>query len=455
MSTPSEEQRNIVIIGGGIIGCTAAYYISHHPSFSSNTKVTLLEASKRGVAQGASGKAGGLVAKWAYPAELVNVTFPEHVRLAEKYDGANKWGWRYVNCGSWEGRGEVPRPRPRGRKQSLIAELGPDWEKRKRIQKGLPGDLDWVKEELTDSYSAMASEGETAQIHPYLFTSALLKYAKEKGVQVVGGKATSLNIDESSKSITGVTYTSNETGATVILSATHVILAAGVWSPKLLPSLPISGTRAHSIILHFDPPRVFTPHVLFTEITMPIIPQLSSPSSPYTPPNNTVRVASPEIYARPTNEIYCCGPGDNPPVPETVDEVEVDHQATENVRQQVASISNELREGRVVRRQACFLPVVSKGGGPIVGPAYHIAKGLIIATGHTCWVRIHLSVHLGTTSDNFLYLFRVSVTLRALRRHLQSLSWRARSNAPTSRNLLRPSTFNTKMQSCSANYYAF
>ena len=91
----------------------------------------MLEVSKRGVAQGASGKAGGLVAKWAYPSELVAVTFPEHVRLAEMYDGANRWGWRYVNCGSWEGRGEVPRPKPRGRKQSLIAELGPDWEMRK------------------------------------------------------------------------------------------------------------------------------------------------------------------------------------------------------------------------------------------------------------------------------------------------------------------------------------
>jgi glycine/D-amino acid oxidase-like deaminating enzyme len=65
--------NNIVIIGGGIIGCTTAYYLTRHPAFTPETTVTILEASKVGVAQGASGKAGGLVAKWAYPRELVDV----------------------------------------------------------------------------------------------------------------------------------------------------------------------------------------------------------------------------------------------------------------------------------------------------------------------------------------------------------------------------------------------
>lgn len=76
MST-SQPTRNIVIIGGGIIGCTTAYYITRHPSFSPAITVTVIEASAHGAAQGASGKAGGLVAKWAYPRELVDVSFSE------------------------------------------------------------------------------------------------------------------------------------------------------------------------------------------------------------------------------------------------------------------------------------------------------------------------------------------------------------------------------------------
>jgi glycine/D-amino acid oxidase-like deaminating enzyme len=70
----SHDIQNIVIIGGGIIGCTTAYYLTRHPAFSAATTITVLEASRHGVAQGASGKAGGLVAKWAYPKEIVNVS---------------------------------------------------------------------------------------------------------------------------------------------------------------------------------------------------------------------------------------------------------------------------------------------------------------------------------------------------------------------------------------------
>jgi glycerol-3-phosphate dehydrogenase len=52
------EQKNIVIIGGGIIGATSAYFLTHHPSYNPEKhKVILLEATK--IAGGASGKAGG------------------------------------------------------------------------------------------------------------------------------------------------------------------------------------------------------------------------------------------------------------------------------------------------------------------------------------------------------------------------------------------------------------
>ena len=96
---------------------------------------------------------------------------------------------------------------------------------------------------------------------------------------------------------------------------------------------------------------------------------------------------SPEVYARPDNEVYCCGPGDNSPVPDTVDDVVVDLNACQSIHEQVSTISQPLREGKIDKRQACFLPVVANGGGgPIVGEAKSVAKGLMIATGHTCWV---------------------------------------------------------------------
>jgi len=81
----ANSSKEIVIIGGGIIGCTTAYYLSHHPSFAAaegSVKITILEASS-GVAHGASGKAGGLVAEWAYPREIVDVSFVSRISVID------------------------------------------------------------------------------------------------------------------------------------------------------------------------------------------------------------------------------------------------------------------------------------------------------------------------------------------------------------------------------------
>jgi hypothetical protein len=63
--------------GGGIIGSTTAYFLSHHPKFNPATHtITLLEATK--IAGGASGRAGGLLALWAYPSCIVRLSYRLH-----------------------------------------------------------------------------------------------------------------------------------------------------------------------------------------------------------------------------------------------------------------------------------------------------------------------------------------------------------------------------------------
>ncbi|PPQ92187.1 hypothetical protein CVT25_008961 [Psilocybe cyanescens] len=381
--------REIVIIGGGIIGCTTAYYLASHPLGSASasasgttTKITLIEASAHGPAQGASGKAGGLVARWAYPKEIVDVSFEEHVKLAGEHNGADRWGWRYVGCGSWEGRGEAivdlsEKDAETGRaNKSLEKELGlPGGQKpvrgggggKARRSNPLPDDLDWVHEELTDSYSPMAKDGDTAQVHPYLFTTSMFELAKSSGVNYIQGKVTS--ILQENGSVVGVEYTNPTTHKVERIPATHVLLAAGAWSPSIISALPISATRAHSITIRPKAGVSIAPYVLFTEITE----------------SSTKSHSSPEIYARPDNEVYACGPGDDCPLPEVVDDVVVDQPSCDLIYTHVSSVSQQLREGSVERRQACYLPTVSSGGGPIIGEAKTIAKGLFIGTGHTCW----------------------------------------------------------------------
>lgn len=339
----------------------------------------MLEASAYGVAQGASGKAGGLVAKWAYPRELVNISFPEHVKLANEQNGKERWGWRFVNCGSWEGRGEDlahddgTGVGTGGRRKSLEKKAGletsPEFVSR-RAQSGHPDDLNWVKEHLTESYSPMSAPDGTAQVHPYLFTTSMMDLAVERGATLLRGSATA--IERENDRVAGVRYNDPSHDCSKVIPATHVILSAGAWSPSLVPSLPISATRAHSVIVRPNPDMAIAPYVLFTEIALP-----------------DGGFVTPEIYARPDNEIYACGPGDDAPLPTSVDGVEADQAACQSVWEHVASISMEFREATLEKRQACFLPVVGvniDGGGPIVGEARKIAKGLYIATGHTCWV---------------------------------------------------------------------
>ena len=381
----------IVIIGGGIIGCTTAYYLSRHPSYSSSTStITLIEASRNGPAQGASGKAGGLVARWAYPKEIADLSFEEHCKLAKEHNGRDRWGWRYVRCGSWEGRGEaVIDSEQKGidTNKNLAKTLGlpsgvkPATSSKYRVSRkvmDLPEDLLWVKGDLTDSYSPIARDGETAQVHPYLFTTSMFELAKANGVNFIEGRAISIVQDLDGK-VTGVEYIMHQdhirkTAEKETVPATHVIVAAGAWSSAIVHQLPISATRAHSITIRPKQGVTISPYVLFTEISDP------NPAPPS-------KASSPEVYARPDNEVYACGPGDDCPLPDTVDDVIVDQPSCELIYTHVSSISQELREGTVEKRQACYLPSVSSGGGPIIGEADQIAKGLFIATGHTCWVR--------------------------------------------------------------------
>ncbi|KAJ1329382.1 FAD-dependent oxidoreductase [Microdochium nivale] len=90
--------RHIIIIGGGIIGTTTAYYLTRHPSWNPLIHhITLLEATA--VASGASGKAGGLLGLWAYPHCIVDLSYRLHADLAAEHGGAERWGYRRVTCG--------------------------------------------------------------------------------------------------------------------------------------------------------------------------------------------------------------------------------------------------------------------------------------------------------------------------------------------------------------------
>ena len=403
----SDGKKNIIVIGGGIIGCTSAYFLTRHPSYDpSKHTITLLEATK--IAGGASGKAGGLLALWAYPSSIVPLSYRLHKQLSDEHGGEERWGYRAVHCGQVDCIGrhlDAPKPSVAGKEDKATSgehgDLGTHRESvslQKRSKEavgklraaGVPSDLDWVDPGSLRLYDEMGDPTTTAQVHPFQFTTAMADLAKEKGADIrVGASVKSINYNKSGDAVESVSYEDKDSGKQETVPATDIVLAAGPWTQKVYPSAPISALRAHSVTIR--PSRPVSAYALFTQIKLP---------QSFGRTNEVNRgkggkgfkagrgeqIVTPEIYARPKNEVYACGEGDHMiPLPKNTDLVEVDEKRCQDIVDYVSSISDELRDGEVTAKQACYLPNVnaSGSGGPLIGLTD--VKGLVMAAGHTCW----------------------------------------------------------------------
>ncbi|KAF4556681.1 FAD dependent oxidoreductase-like protein 7 [Elsinoe fawcettii] len=395
------EEKNIVIIGGGIIGCSTAYFLTRHPSYDrTKHRVTVLESSK--IAGGASGKAGGLLALWAYPSQIVPLSYRTHKDLADEHGGAERWGYRAVHCGEIDCRGRDLKSKDsvKGKDGEMDDKHGSALNGEKEanssvsLQKrskealgklraaGVPDDMDWVAAECIGGYEEMGDPTTTAQVHPYHFTTSMAKLAEEAGADVrIGAQVKEIRYSEDGQRVIGVTYQDkNNDHQEIDLPATDVVISAGPWSSKVYPKAPISALRAHSVTIR--PTRPVSAYALFTQIKLPL--GFGQTNESRRMKNRSQEVVSPEIYARQT-EVYACGEGDRlVPLPASTDLVQVDEKRCQDVVDYVSSISDELRDGEVTARQACYLPNVTKGSGhPLIGPTK--VKGLFMCTGHTCW----------------------------------------------------------------------
>ncbi|TDZ13027.1 putative oxidoreductase TDA3 [Colletotrichum spinosum] len=391
-----QSKRNIVIVGGGIIGSTTAYFLTRHPRYNPSLhRITILEATS--IAAGASGKAGGLLALWAYPSSLVPLSYRLHRELAAEHGGEARWGYRRVNCGSFEAR--VSKERLAHIRQATVApnavaeganngEQEKGWERLPKQDTAaeslleetpLPRDLDWIDRASVLSYAEMGSPGatETAQVHPFHFTTSMAALAQEKGVEIrLNAKLT--KVVSSADGVSGVEYLDRETGESkTIDDVTDVLISAGPWTGKILPASKVTGLRAHSVVYNAE----VSPYAVFTSIELPadFVPEHRASKGQK---RRHKRVVDPEIYARPFGEVYACGEPDKlAPLPDTADKVQVDEANCDDIISYIATFSPALASASVKTKQACYLPQVDYG--PLIGPTS--VKGLWLASGHTCW----------------------------------------------------------------------
>lgn len=400
--------RHFVVVGAGIVGVCIAYYLLQNPRFDkSKDRISILE-SKR-VAGGASGKAGGLLALWAFPQQIVPLSFQLHQDLAAQFGGEDEWGYRRLTTVSVEGdisddrmmqldperllkplkaqqaqqkQGQQadsavsakPMSRATIKKNSIEIESSKSDDS--KLSSHLPKNLSWIDNKVINDWSQLGNKSTTAQVHPYQFTTFMLKQCLSTGcVELIIGKVDDILINEDGQ-CEGVIYHPSSAQAEydgtseekIELLGDEVIMSIGPWTSKILPDCPISGLRAHSIIIEPENVNEISPYAVFTELKL-----------------NKNKFVSPEIYAR-KDEVYVCGEGDSSVlIPETTDDVEVVNDKCEELFKYVSKLSPNLSKGKILKKQACYLPVldIPSSSGPLIGET-NVPK-LYLASGHSCW----------------------------------------------------------------------
>lgn len=306
-----------------------------------------------------------------------------HAELASTHNGTERWGYRKIHCGQLTAKGRSSNQTASQDRQSENKDSKSVLRDQDIISQSmgveLPKDLNWFAADSVKSYCEMGDPSTTAQVHPYQFTTSMATLAEEKGVKIIIGSV--LRIERVDNAVKSVTYKDKTTNQSHTIPATNVIVSAGPWTKSIYPPAPIAALRAHSITIR--PSKPISAYAIFTEISLPSNSGRTTTSVKSKRPHG--KTVTPEIYARPNNEAYACGEADNlVPLPKTTEEVETDEARCQDIVDYVSSISDELRDGTVTVRQACYLPnVETANGGPLIGETG--VKGLLIAAGHTCW----------------------------------------------------------------------
>ncbi|CAM8903845.1 unnamed protein product [Rhodiola kirilowii] len=338
-----QPPKRVVVCGGGVIGVCSAYFLS-----KKGAAVTLVEQSS--IACAASGKAGGFLAlDWCDGTpvgELARASFNLHRSLADELDGANLYGYRPLDTISitiTEPKSSSSAPAS-GKHSSL-----PSWIDRP-----------------VENPRTIGTKKSTAQVHPQLFTRALIaKAAADYGAEIVIGKVEKVAAGDGG--VEAVVL-----GGGRVIQADAVVMAIGPWSGKfgLLSSIfRITGLKAHSIVLEPKRPDAITPHALFL--------------SYYAADGG--KPLDPEVYPRPTGEVYICGMSRNAEVPDDPEQIVGDPDSIKVLKRVAGNVSSHLREGEanVKAEQACFLPCTDDSV-PVIGEVPGV-KGCYVATGHSCW----------------------------------------------------------------------
>ena len=308
-----------------MIGASIAYFLSRR-----GVQAIVIEST--GLANAASGKAGGFLARdWCdgTPLEaLARRSFELHGRLAQEF---GDWGYRRLTT------------------YAGVADMG-------RRRRGNAYRLNWLADGVTLN-RRLGSMESTAQVHPGRFTAALMRAAEARGAALRLGRVTGLA--RGSGGVEGVEID----GAVVRGDA--VVIAMGPWSilaSQWLPLPPVFGLKGHSLV--FETGTGIPAEALFLEC------------------RDGVAVHAPEVFPRDDGTTYVCAVSSESPLPLDPADVAPDPGAIERLEAMCARLSPALGD-KILARQACYRPV-TEDGLPLIGPVPDVPSAYV-ATGHSVW----------------------------------------------------------------------
>ncbi len=319
---------HVIVCGAGVVGASVAYFLSQR-----GVAVTVIERSAPACA--ASGKSGGFLAlDWCDGSPLgplARASFALHAELAREIPA--DYGYRRVDT-------FMMAARERGRVAGGDRAIAPGW---------LDGEGAVT--------AALGTTETTAQVDPARFTVALLDEALARGAKLLTGTVEA--VVQRGGAARGVAVD----GA--LAEADAVVLAAGPWTGRIAGSLlpRITGLKGYSVVL--AAPGV-PAHALFVDYR-----------------TADGRSLEPEVFPRPSGEVYVCGMADPAALPERPEQVEVNDAACDVLARAAGRLSTALAAAPVIRRQACYRPV-TEDGFPLIGRVPGVA-GAYVATGHGPW----------------------------------------------------------------------
>ncbi|KAL4788799.1 FAD dependent oxidoreductase [Aspergillus venezuelensis] len=399
-----------VILGGGIIASSIAYYLTEQDP-SSGPNIHIIESSDT-LFSSASGYAAGFLAKdWFEPSllPLGELSFNLHESLSKEHGGDKKWGFMKgvaLSLGSTDAGKNGKRGDDWLRSGTSRAETATS----EPILTEGPG---WLTRQQGTAVERISEGDDVAQVDPLRLSHFLLEKARSRGVKLHQPyTATSLSTDPNN-SITSITIQNIHTKTPFTLPCTNLIIAAGSWTPRVFTSLfptsktkfPIYPLAGYSLIVtsprysNEDEQAAGGSHAVFT--THP-------PSAGF----------SPEIFSREGGEIYIAGLNSTSiPVPDRVEDLKryFDEKEMKKLKDVTVRLMGKLPRGTnestenvkneddltITREGLCFRPV-SERGVPFVcrvedsalgGVKTSSGGGVYVAAGHGPW---GISLALGT-----------------------------------------------------------